>query len=157
MTSGAAPSPTAGGDAAPPVIALGAAACRAILARNRMCVLATADGDEPYAVPVYYGYDGTTLYLGISEGRKTRALDRNPRVCIVVSEPGTGDAWRSVMVTGRAVELTADDRAAGMRILAEHNRRTGYTPPAGRAAPRRPARGRVLRIDDPVITGRSRG
>lgn len=152
-------SPPTDAAAAPnPIVALDAAECHEVLARNRMCVLAVADGGEPYAVPVYYGYDGTTLYLGLAEGRKTALLDRNSRVCVVVAEPGAGDAWCSVVVAGEAVELRDPDaRAHGMRVLSEHNRRAGYVPPAGRATPaRRPTGGRIVRIAGPAITGRAR-
>lgn len=156
---GAPTSPPADAAAVPnPIVALDAAECHAVLARNRMCVLAVTDAGEPYAVPVYYGYDGTTLYLGLAEGRKTALLERNPRVCVVVAEPGAGDAWCSVMVAGEAVELRdAATRAHGMQVLSDHNRRAGYVPPAGRAAPaRRPAGGRIVRIAEPTITGRAR-
>ena len=82
-----------------------------MLARQRLCVVSVVDDGEPYAVPVFYGFDGETLYLGTSEGRKTRALDANSRVYVVVTEVGPGDAWRSVAIAGRAPTMSCS-RAA---------------------------------------------
>src|SRR5262249_54026349 len=90
------------------IVPLGEAECRAVLERQRLCVGSVADGGEPYAVPVFYGFDGATLYLGTSEGRKTRALDANSRVYVLVTEVGPGDAWRSVAIAGRARTLTTE-------------------------------------------------
>ena len=131
--------------------------CRTVLERQRLCVVSVVDGEVPYAVPVFYGYDGVTLYLGTSEGRKTRALDSNSRVYVLVTEVGPGDAWRSVAVAGRARTLASDaERQEAIDVLIAHNQRVRHTDvPSSR--PRRPAGGRVLRIDDPTITGRSFG
>ena len=90
------------------IVPLSDAECRAVLERQRLCVVSVVDDGEPYAVPVFYGFDGRTLYLGVAEGRKTRALDVNARVYIVVTEVGPGDAWRSVAIAGRARTLTTE-------------------------------------------------
>ena len=120
-----------------------------------MCVLSVVDGAEPYAVPVFYGFDGEDMYLGIAEGRKTRALDANPRVYIVVTEVGPGDAWRSVAIAGCARMLTEHtERQRGIDVLIAHNRRFRGRDEA-RTSPRRPAGGRVMRIDQSLVTGRS--
>lgn len=131
--------------------------CRAVLERQRLCVVSVVDGNEPYAVPVFYGYDGVTLYLGTSEGRKTRALDASSRVYILVTEVGPGDAWRSVAVAGHARTLASDaEREQAIDVLIAHNGRVRNTGvPSTR--PRRPSGGRLLRVDHPTITGRSFG
>jgi nitroimidazol reductase NimA-like FMN-containing flavoprotein (pyridoxamine 5'-phosphate oxidase superfamily) len=132
--------------------------CREVLARQRMCVVSVVDGAEPYAVPVFYGFDGDDLYLGVAEGRKTRALDANSRVYIVVTEVGPGDAWRSVAIAGCARTLTDGvERQRGIDVLIAHNRRFREARGEGAAPPRRPSGGRVLWIDQPVVTGRSFG
>lgn len=145
------------------------AACRALVARNRLCVLSVVDGSEPYGVPLYYGYDGDTLYLGLAEGRKTEALDANGRLCITVVEAGTGDEWASVQVTGEAEWVEGEGRARAVQVLMEHNRRirqAGTAPSdgspaesaAGTTSPsqRRHSGGRVLRVRDPHFAGRTR-
>ena len=140
------------------IVSLSDAQCREVLARQRMCVMSVVDGAEPYAVPVFYGFDGEDLYLGIAEGRKTRALDANPRVYLVVTEVGPGDAWRSVTMAGVACTLTDGvERQRGIDVLIAHNRRFRTPRPDGSPPPRRPAGGRVLRIDRAIVSGRSFG
>ena len=140
------------------IVPLSDAQCRELLARQRMCVVSLVDGAEPYAVPVFYGFDGDTMYLGVAEGRKTRALDANWRVYIVVTEVGPGDAWRSVAIAGCARTLTdGAERQRGIDVLIAHNRRLREARGEGAAPPRRPGGGRVLRIDQAVVTGRAFG
>ena len=145
-----------------PIVTLDDTECRDVLARQRLCVLAMVDGDEPYAVPVYYGFDGETMYLGVAEGRKTEVLDRNPRVCVTVSEPGPRDSWRSVLVTGVARAITdADERAYAIDVMMKHNRRddraTAAPASKGQASPSaRHGRGRMLIVEHATITGRAR-
>jgi len=140
------------------IVALDDAECRAILARQRLCIVSMVDGDEPYAVPVFYGFDGNALYLGVAEGRKTRALDANPRVYIVVTEVGPGDAWRSVSVAGVARSLTDDgERQEGVDVLVAHNRRVRSLEGSPSSAPRRRSGGRVVRIEGIRVSGRAFG
>ena len=146
--------------AAPPrvIVPLSDAECRALLERQRLCVVSVVDGAEPYAVPVFYGFDGDTLYLGTSEGRKTRALDANARVYIIVTEVGPGDAWRSVGISGRARTLTSEaDRQRAVDVLVAHNRRVRASDRPQHSAPQRRTGGRVLRIEDAIVSGRSFG
>jgi hypothetical protein len=149
-----------GAVALPPrvIVPLNDAQCREILARQRLCIVSVVDGTDPYAVPVFYGFDGEDLYLGVAEGRKTRVLDANPRVYIVVTEVGPGDAWRSVAVAGRARSLAEGvERQEAIGVLVAHNRRLRRSDAERPSAPRRPGGGRLLRIERSVITGRAFG
>ena len=140
------------------IVPLSAADCCAVLERQRLCVVSVVDDGEPYAVPVFYGFDGRTLYLGVAEGRKTRALDVSPRVYIMVTEVGPGDAWRSVAIAGRARTLVdAAERQAAIDVLIAHNRRVRTSDPPRDTPPPRRTGGRVLRIEDAVVTGRAFG
>lgn len=141
------------------------AACRALLVRHRLCIMSVADGTEPYGVPLYYGFDGTTVYLGVAEGRKTRVLDANPAICLTVTEIAAGDSWASVQVTGRAEWLEGAERAHGVAVLMDHNRRVRGEPgPQPQAEPgqspspaaRRHGGGRILRVALPQLSGRAR-
>ena len=124
-----------------------------------MCVLSVVDGATPYAVPVFYGFNGDDLYLGVAEGRKTRALDGNARVYTLVTEVGPGDAWRSVAVAGVARSLTVEEeRQAAIEVLrVAHNRHVRASNGEQSSVPRRRAGGRLLRIEHAVITGRAFG
>ena len=150
-----------GATVAPPpraIVPLSDVECRAVLERQRLCVVSVVDDGEPYAVPVFYGFDGQTLFLGVAEGRKTRALDVSARVYIVVTEVGPGDAWRSVAIAGRARTLVdAAERQAAIDVLVAHNRRVRSSDPPRDGPPPRRTGGRVLRIEDAVVTGRAFG
>jgi nitroimidazol reductase NimA-like FMN-containing flavoprotein (pyridoxamine 5'-phosphate oxidase superfamily) len=139
-------------------VELGLAECQEVIVQQRMCVVAMVDDGTPYAVPVYDGFDGTTLYLGGAEGRKTRALDADPRVHISITEAGDGDRWRSVAIAGRATTLAEGrERERGIEVLIAHNRRPERMAALGDAPPPQRRRGgRILRIDEAVITGRAR-
>jgi nitroimidazol reductase NimA-like FMN-containing flavoprotein (pyridoxamine 5'-phosphate oxidase superfamily) len=140
------------------ILPLSEADCRAVLERQRLCVVSMVDGTEPYAVPVFYGFDGATLYLGTSEGRKTRALDANSRVYGLVTEVGPGDAWRSVAIAGRARTLTTErERQRAIEVLVAHNRRVRGATGATSASPRRVGGGRVMCVEDVSMSGRSFG
>ena len=144
---------------APRVITpLSDADCRAVLERQRLCIVSTVDGSEPYAVPVFYGFDGVALYVGTSEGRKTRVLDANQRVYVLVTEIGATDAWRSVAIAGRARTLTdAAERQRAIDVLIAHNRRVRALSGEPSGEPRRRSGGRLLLIEADSITGRSFG
>lgn len=141
-----------------PIVELDHAECVEIIRRQRMCVVSMADGDIPYAVPVYYGFDGSSIFLGIAEGHKTEVLDRNPRVHVIITEAGEEDSWRSVAIAGIATVLSdGAERAHGIDALIAHNRRPERATAGGASTPpRRRSGGRVLRIDHAVVTGRAR-
>jgi len=54
----------------------------AIIGGCQVCRLAFALGNEPYIVPLSFGYDGTKLYFHTApEGRKIEFIRGNNRVC----------------------------------------------------------------------------
>lgn len=147
---------------------LGTMECRELLAAQRLGVVSMTDGFEPYGVPMFYGFDPESgdLYLGISEGRKTRLLDANPRMSVTVVEVGPGEGWRSVIVSGRAEWVQeGEGRQKAIQVLMAHNRKfraggpaTAPPPPAGEVKmhERNHAGGRMLRIAGATMTGRAR-
>lgn len=104
---------------------------RDILDRSLIVHLGLVDGDEPYVVPMNYGYtmdeSGTlTLYLhGAPQGRKLELMRRNPKVFLEMEcdvQPFEGDvackygtAYKSLMGRGKAVIL--EDPQEKMRAL----------------------------------------
>jgi len=53
-----------------------------IIRRSTVCRLAMIDGNEPYIVPLNFGYANNHLYFhSAREGRKIDILHRNNRVC----------------------------------------------------------------------------
>lgn len=106
---------------------------RGILDRSKVVHLGLVDGDEPYVVPMNYGYtmseDGTLqLYLhGATQGKKIDLMRANPKVFFEMEcdiEPFEGDvacrygmAYSSLMGRGRAVIL--DDPAEKMAAMTQ--------------------------------------
>ena len=105
-------------------------AIQAILDKAQIVHIAMIDGDEPYLVPMNYGYvmeDGKlTLYVhGATEGRKLDVLRANPKVfieidCDIIPIEGKvacqyGTSYSSIMGTGKAVIV--DDVEEKMNAL----------------------------------------
>ena len=103
---------------------------REILDSAKVVHVGLVDGDEPYVVPMNYGYTfesgKLTLYLhGAPRGRKIDVMRNNPRVFVSMEcdlEPFSGDvacryglAYRSIMGRGKAVIV--DDSAEKIRAL----------------------------------------
>ena len=108
---------------------------REILVKSKVVHIGMVDGDEPYVVPMNYGYtmdeDGhLTLYLhGATQGRKLDILRKNPKVFFSLEcdvAPFSGDvacrygmAYRSLMGKGTAVfvEDPAEKIAAMVELM----------------------------------------
>ena len=104
-----------------------------ILDKAQVVHIAMVDGDEPYLVPMNYGYtmeDGKlTLYIhGAVKGRKIDILQVNPKVffsmeCDVQPFEGPvacryGTTYASLMGAGRAEILEdVEEKKAGLSIL----------------------------------------
>lgn len=102
-----------------------------ILDRSMIVHLGLVDGDEPYVVPMNYGYtmdeDGTlSIYVhGAVKGRKLDLMHKNPKVFLEMEcdvQPFEGDlpcqygtAYKSLMGRGRAVILeTPEEKMAAL-------------------------------------------
>ena len=151
------PAPSAPAPAGPPhgrtPIPLGASEIDGILRRNCWGVLATAAGTRAYAVPVIYGYDGTSIFMVSGPGRKLAALQENPGVCFTVAEVEAGGAqWRSVVLHGEAQpveDLLA--RIAAFNVL--RRQISGHRTASARDVTRLTSVA-VVRITPAEITGR---
>jgi nitroimidazol reductase NimA-like FMN-containing flavoprotein (pyridoxamine 5'-phosphate oxidase superfamily) len=97
-------------------------AMHALLQRESFGHLGCARDGRPYVVPMHYAYDGKDLYFFTTQGMKTRFIEANPQVCLQVEEVTDSMNWRSVMVIGRATELTvAAEMQPAMRLITERN------------------------------------
>lgn len=104
-----------------------------ILDRAKVLHLGLVDGDEPYVVPMNYGYtmeDGKmTVYLhGALQGRKLDIIRVNPKVffemdCDIVPFEGKtacnyGITYASVMGRGKAVIVEdTEEKIKGLQVL----------------------------------------
>lgn len=108
---------------------------REILEKGKVVHIGMVDGDEPYVVPMNYGYTMDengylSLYLhGATQGRKLDILRKNPKVFFSLEcdvEPFSGDvacrygmAYRSLMGRGNAafVEDPAEKIEAMIQLM----------------------------------------
>jgi nitroimidazol reductase NimA-like FMN-containing flavoprotein (pyridoxamine 5'-phosphate oxidase superfamily) len=84
-----------------------------ILARNETGVLSLARENEPYAVPISYGYDANRrrFYLRLvsnPESEKRRFLASEPAARLVIYEE-SDPVYRSVVATGSLAEIRKDE------------------------------------------------
>jgi len=131
----------------------------AVLQRESFGHLGCARDGRPYVVPMHYAYDGKDLYFFTTEGMKTHYIQANPQVCLQVEEITDSMNWRSVMVVGRAQELTlANEMGRAMKLITERN--PSLTPAI--SATQLDSIGRavdiaIYRITPEVIDGRQTG
>ena len=95
-----------------------------ILKSQNLCRIALCDGQEPYIVPMNYGYRDGALYLHCAAaGRKVDIIDRNNLVCFEVEADVTPPPvrYKSVVGIGRAHILRdADAIDEALDILCSH-------------------------------------
>jgi nitroimidazol reductase NimA-like FMN-containing flavoprotein (pyridoxamine 5'-phosphate oxidase superfamily) len=105
----------------------------AILHNCLLLHLAMSDGDQPYLVPLSYGFDGQNIYFHSARtGRKLDILKKNAKVCFQVGQKvelvtDTENAcdwsfrYESVIGFGRAEELTdPGQRQAALNHIMQH-------------------------------------
>lgn len=108
-----------------------------IIRQSRVCRLALADGDQPYVLPLNFGYDAPYLYFhSADQGRKLDILRKNPKVCFVFDHLEKikkdslacewGAAFVSVIGEGTAEILSApEEKVKGLNaIMAQYSNRS---------------------------------
>jgi len=90
----------------------------AIINQAEICHLACSWNNQPYVVPLSFGYDGQSVYLHTApSGQKNEILKSNPQVCLgfesgvkLLADPDQACHWSfifsSVIATGNAEEIT---------------------------------------------------
>jgi nitroimidazol reductase NimA-like FMN-containing flavoprotein (pyridoxamine 5'-phosphate oxidase superfamily) len=107
-----------------------------IIGRCKVCRLGMVDGDEPYIVPLNFGweYRDGTLYLyfhGAREGRKIDILRKNSRVCFEMDgahaliEGDTASkysyAYESIIGTGTTAFIEdREEKTQALNFLMRH-------------------------------------
>jgi nitroimidazol reductase NimA-like FMN-containing flavoprotein (pyridoxamine 5'-phosphate oxidase superfamily) len=104
----------------------------AILAEAQVCRLALTDGEEPYIIPLCFGYaDNAIWFHSAREGKKIDLIRKNPRCCFEVdlTEGAMPDkkpcSWefryRSVICTGTArIVDTCGEKREGLACILQH-------------------------------------
>jgi uncharacterized protein len=103
---------------------------KGILQAGEYGILSTVSGDgQPYGVPVSYSYTGDVIYFHCAiEGHKLENLSGNNKVsfCVVgktqVLPEKFATNYESVIVFGKAFEVTDDEKHAGLvELLKKHS------------------------------------
>jgi nitroimidazol reductase NimA-like FMN-containing flavoprotein (pyridoxamine 5'-phosphate oxidase superfamily) len=129
------------------------------------CRLAMCDGDQPYVIPLNFGYDGKSIYIHCAqEGKKLDILRKNNRVCFEVDvdhELVKGESpcdWsikaKSVIGLGKAALIEdGEEKRRALDIIMEHY---GATPPyTYREKGFRKAL--IIKVDVEAMTGKKLG
>jgi hypothetical protein len=78
----------------------------AFLARERTCRVATTGPDGPHATPLWFAWDGASLWLySLSRSQRWADWKRDNRVAVVVDAGEQYDELRGVELRGRAVTV----------------------------------------------------
>ena len=104
----------------------------AVIQRAQVCRLAMCLGEEPYVVPLNFGYrEGKVYFHSAKEGRKIETIRANPRVCfevdldhqVVTADKACnfGFKFKSVIGFGRA-SLVEDkvEKEAALKVIMDH-------------------------------------
>jgi uncharacterized protein len=115
----------------------------AVLKKAFVCHLGLADGDQPYVVPMNFGYQDGHIYVhGADEGRKIDLIKKNNKVCFEMElfqsevikggdQPcDWGTAFRSVIGFGTAELLeTNEDKIRALNIIVKAHDDRSFTFP----------------------------
>ena len=116
-------------------------AIASVIRRSTVCRLGMSDGNQPYVIPMSFGYkDGAVYFHCAPEGRKIEILRKNPRVCIefdVDCRLKTGDSackwgfyFQSAIAFGVAVFIeNSTEKQAAMDIIMRQYSSEAFTYP----------------------------
>jgi nitroimidazol reductase NimA-like FMN-containing flavoprotein (pyridoxamine 5'-phosphate oxidase superfamily) len=108
-----------------------------LLSTAEICRLAMVDGEEPYIVPLNYGYRDNALYAhSAAAGRKIDVLKRNNRVCFEIESDSVivrhkepchwGTKARSIIGCGQVEILTSyEQKKRALDIILAHYGKAG--------------------------------
>lgn len=100
-----------------------------ILLNNTICRIALSDGENPYVIPMNYGYKDNVFYLHTAPaGKKLELIKKNNKVCVEVTDSielvtsekacGYGTQFRSVLCTGTVNPVIGlKDKIEGLEII----------------------------------------
>ena len=105
------------------------------------CRIGLVDNDEPYVIPVCFGYERNALYFhSAPEGQKVELIKKNNKLCFEIDtdvelvKAAEPCAWtvryRSVIGVGRAYILENDeDKSHGLKVIVRQYSEGDFTFP----------------------------
>ncbi|MCF7793839.1 MAG: pyridoxamine 5'-phosphate oxidase family protein [Candidatus Cloacimonetes bacterium] len=103
-----------------------------IIERSEECYLAMSVNDQPYVIPVNFGFQDETIYIHCAaEGKKIEMIKQNPNVSLAftaeaeTSLTGPPNTWttfyQSAIASGKAeLVLDVNERQKGMNAFQKH-------------------------------------
>lgn len=100
--------------------------CKTVLSQASLARLACALDNQPYVIPIYVVYDGSSVYALSTLGQKIEWMRANPRVCLQFDEIQSFEKWTSVVVNGQYQELRepqyTQERDHARKLLEQRHR-----------------------------------
>jgi hypothetical protein len=134
----------------------------AVMHASPVCRMAMARDNQPYLVPLSFGYDGSAVYIHTAaQGKKIDFIQANPRVCIefehqvsVIRDDNLACKWsfkfESVIGFGTIRELRdPEQKQQGLDQIMRH-----YSDKAWTFDPKAVEKTRVWRIDLESLSGK---
>jgi len=141
-----------------------AAEINEIIASAKLMRIALVDGDMPFLVPVFYCFDGTSIYIHSAHaGTKIDILKRNNNVCFEISiDQGIIESdvacdfeakHRTVIGVGKAVFVKEDaEKIKALDLIVAHFSDQKFEYPKANLS-----RTAVIRIDITSVKGKKHG
>lgn len=132
-----------------------------IIKEATSCRIGLVDNDEPYVVPVCFGYERNALYFhGALTGRKVELIKKNNKICfevdtgveiVNVETPCSSvEKYRSVIGVGRAYILEDDEeKVHGLNLIMKQYTKGDFSFPKSELD-----KTLVVKVDIKSITGR---
>jgi len=135
-----------------------------IIRKAICCRIGLVDNDEPYIVPVCFGYERSALYFhGALAGRKVELIRKNSKVCFeidtdveIVNVETLCDSvvkYRSVIGVGRAYILEDDEeKSHGLNLITKQYTKGDFSFPKSELE-----KTLVVKVDIKSVTGKQSG
>jgi len=81
--------------------------------------LGYVDGKEATVLPINFAYKGNAIFIHTYEGKKLDAIRENPFVCLQVEKIHSPTSWKSVLVHGKARELSGKEESEAAQFVLE--------------------------------------
>ena len=135
-----------------------------VIEKALICRLGLVDNDEPYVIPVNFGYERGALYFhGRSKGRKIELIKKNNKVCFEMDidveldkleHPDNPCSWimkgKSVVGVGTASILEDDEeKIHALRLITGHCSQGDFSFPKSKLDSVS-----VIKVDISTITGK---
>ncbi len=133
--------------------------CQALLEQEHVAHIGVITAEGPYVTPISYVNLGNKLAFRTAPGRRTEAIETDPRVSVEVSRYNseTGD-WSSVILTGTAQVIRNDPTREQVVVDALFDKyRDAYDNLLSMPAGRGPGTRFIVVIDITDMSGRTSG